>query len=471
MKEFQNPVLLNAVNLLKASKQMREQDLKALASGQLPKPTNPPPILRGSTGTRVCRDELSRMTVVSHNAPGESPWRSRMSRYTVTGAGRERGSASEASENNQRFSVNQRSPITRRQKNEELFTINFQPKTLFQPQPQPDSENIPPPLPISQVHRQESQRVSYQPESRRESYKPSYKPEPRSESYNSEPRIEPQTKPIVFDNPVLRQVSDLLDRSKKLRVDNSKFSQRRDYESDFQQIINKYNDKPAPRTGYQGPTSPRLSAIDLNREPRHGQDSGRRVYQYSRGLSENRIIPPQRPLDYDYPSQPLNYNDRSRGYSPNPRSTYRLSQTSYNNGDDSLIYGLPERLSIMNPGENLRNSQFIPDLQPGKRKAGRFISYSSYIFDRIAREIESNQYIKDLNLFRYACLAPKSALVDSPIFQIGVVSQLKTDPGSYGDSQASVLLHYGNKTANEFYSFSVSTARLIGKDFCSSSAV
>jgi hypothetical protein len=132
--------------------------------------------------------------------------------------------------------------------------------------------------------------------------------------------------------------------------------------------------------------------------------------------------------------------------------------------ENSLTAAL-ERISLKSSNIHLKSSRFIKENQATEvkgPKAGRFVSYNSYLFDKLARDIEFNRNLKDADLFRYACLASKSALLDSPILQIGAISHLDRSASSYREPLVSIILHYGNKTATEMSNFNVNTAGVRG---------
>lgn len=281
-----------------------------------------------------------------------------------------------------------------------------------------------------------------------------------SYQFNFNPQPQPQSQPTV-DNPVLRQVTELLEKSKKLRFDNSKFSLRKDSET-LAPVGSTFGDR---LTGLAQTNllSPKLSVLDPNKALPYTQSY---TSPTSYGFRQ------EHPLGFDFGVKTTTANETTKPLGSNFLNENSLNQipgfirsSDPNEAENSLTAAL-ERINLKTSNIHMKSSRFIKDNQATKvkgQKAGRFVSYNSYLFDKLARDIEFNRNLRDADLFRYACLASKSALLDSPVLQIGIISNLDRGSGSYGEPRVSIILHYGNKTTSEMSNFIVNTSGLGSK--------
>lgn len=279
-----------------------------------------------------------------------------------------------------------------------------------------------------------------------------YQPGNYSTSQFQSPAVSQYPKPEV-NNPVLSRVSAILEQSKRIRFDQTKIVARKEANAGGEP--QKYNFTYGENQNgihHSQLLSPRLGNIDINRG--HFNANGESVYARPFGARDYRT-----PTDANKMknSQLLAQNE------PNPRAFSIKDQNNpdANDSEDTIASNL-RRINLKSSRialKSSRHSALEHNVSKKHVKVGRFVSFDSYTAGKITEEVERNPHLKDLDSFKYACLAAKAALFDSETLQIGVISKMDK---SANDAKTHVLLHYGNKTTNEMFSFSVSPASVKG---------
>ena len=274
------------------------------------------------------------------------------------------------------------------------------------------------------------------------------------------PQVAP--KPEI-NNPVLRKVTELLEKSKKLRADQSKYLMPRDSQSTYDQKLSVRSSNNLNSAGPSSFPSPIQSPSNYHNGKQGAYKPFDRRPSQSKDYTEVRSRQPVQSANFTTTETKTNFYEavgssdgQYRGQTPAVKADPADFDIS-----DNISFAL-RKINMRGTSKVLRNSRMSPSERISVKgaKAGRFVTFDEYSFGRMARDLEGNPYLKDLDSFKYACLVSKAALFDSEALQIGVISSLSTTSGG---SQVRILLHYGNKTQNELYSFSVSPTAIQGK--------